>query len=97
MTINKTSYGVVLGLVLPAITAWALYTFVYSGFKSFGDFIDGLIFLDSAALYIAVCVLSNLAFFLVFAQFDRLKIARGILLSTILYAMVVLIFKFVIQ
>ncbi len=97
MTINKTAYGLVLGLILPPLTSLAFYKFVYTGYKSFPDFIDGLIFLDSAAMFVAVCALSNLAFFMLFAYLNKLNIARGIFLATVFYALVVLVFKFLIQ
>lgn len=97
MTINKTPYGFALGLLLPAATACLFYRFAYHGFKTFSEFLDALVFLDSASMLLAVCALSNLAFFLIFAQLNKLKIARGLFLATILYAMGVLVLKFVIQ
>lgn len=97
MTINKTIYGFGLGLVLPAVTALLFYKFAYRGLKTFEGFIDELIFLDSASMLLAVCALSNLAFFLVFAHLNKLNIARGLFIATILYGIGVLVLKFIVQ
>ncbi len=97
MTINKTSYGVILGLALPMLTALALHKYVYSGQTSFVEFLQTLAKFDQASTLLAVCAISNLACFMIFANINKLFIARGIFLATILYALAVLILKFVVQ
>ncbi len=91
---NKTLYGILLGLVLPMLTMLALYKFGYHGDKGFSEFMSTMMQLKSAGMLIAVSSLSNLAVFLIFAQLNKLLIARGLMISTVLYAFATLVFKF---
>lgn len=95
--IDKTLIGVLLGLVMPAITSVAFYKLAYHGSKDFWGFIDGLLFLDSVATLLAVCSLPNLAIFMILANLNKMKISRGLFLSTLIYAFAVIVFKFGIQ
>ncbi len=97
MNIDKLGFGLFLGLILPIITAILFYNFAYHGFKTFDEFLEALKFLNSASMFIAVCALSNLAAFLIFANFNKLRIARGIFLMTLVYAMAVVVIKFLVQ
>ncbi|MCQ2214997.1 MAG: hypothetical protein MJZ31_03650 [Bacteroidales bacterium] len=94
---NKRYIGIILGLVLPMITIWALYTFSYGAARPWNEFIEALIRLQSMATMIAIACLSNLAVFTFFAYTDKLEISRGLIISTILWAVAIVIIKFFVQ
>ena len=94
---NRTIVGFLLGLFLPVITMWVLYEYSYGGGRSFGEFYDAMIRLESFSTMMAVSCLSNLAVCTFCAFTDNLKIARVIMLSTVVWGIVVMVFKFCIQ
>ncbi|MCQ2204104.1 MAG: hypothetical protein MJZ15_06650 [Bacteroidales bacterium] len=97
MTINKTSYGVVLGMILPLLTSFGFFYFGVSAGTSWTDFFSWLVKINFASSLFAVSALSDLAFFMGFAYSNKMNIAKGIFLSTLFWAMVVVVFKFIIQ
>ena len=94
---KKTLIGFVIGLVLPVITAILFYKFGYGGTLPWGAFIKQMIFLQSAAMMLAVCCLSNLAVFSVLVNINKLELSRGVFLATVLYGLAIVVLKFVIQ
>lgn len=97
MSINKTFWGLLVALVLPFLAALGLWRFGYNGILPFYDFVMQLAKLDSASTLIAVCALPNLAIFILFVNIKREKFARGVFLATLLYAFLIMVFKFGIQ
>lgn len=94
---DKKYIGIILGIILPAITTWFLYKYSYGGQYSWDDFVNAMIMLNSMSTMLAVACLSNLAVFTIFAYTDKLNIARGLIISTVLWAIVIVVFKFIIQ
>ncbi|MCQ2236267.1 MAG: hypothetical protein MJZ18_04600 [Bacteroidales bacterium] len=94
---NKRYIGVILGLILPVITMWALYEFSYGGDRPVSEFIESLIRLQSMSTMIAIACLSNLAVFTIFAYTDKYEVSRGMILSTILWAFAIVVIKFFVQ
>lgn len=94
---DKLIYGFVSGIILPILTSILFYNFGYQGQLDYWGFLEGLLFIDTIGMLLAVCCLSNLALFLIIAQFDKLRFARGLFIATILYALAVVIFKFAIN
>lgn len=97
MTINKTSYGIILGIILPLITAYAFFYFGITNGLSWYEFFGWLIKINYASSLFAVSALSDLAAFMGFAYSNKMNIARGIFMSTMLWVIVVIVFKFIIQ
>lgn len=94
---NKRYIGIILGLILPLVTMWILYKYTYGASLPVDEFIDGLIRLQSMSTMIAIACLSNLAIFTIFAYTDKLEISRGLIISTILWAIAIIIIKFFVQ
>ena len=90
MTLDKTSVGIVTGLALPVVTSLLFFKFAYGGELEY------LPFLKQMMTIVAVSCLPNLAVFTFLAYTDHLKISRGLFLSTLLYAFVIVILKFAI-
>lgn len=90
---DKLLLGLVLGIITPLIVLLVYYqvnfyyirvdTFLYETFMK-------RIFLPLLSL----CVVGNLAVFFLFIQTDRYLSARGVVLATLIYAILVFILKF---
>ncbi|MCQ2230109.1 MAG: hypothetical protein MJZ13_10260 [Bacteroidales bacterium] len=97
MTINKTSYGVIAGLLLPLITVYAFFHFGITNGMAWTEFFGWLVKLSYASSLIAVSTLSDLAIFMGFAYSNKMNFARGVFMSTMFWVVVVVVFKFIIQ
>ncbi|MCI5778043.1 MAG: hypothetical protein MR215_10610 [Bacteroidales bacterium] len=95
MTIDKTWVGFVFGLVMPIITTLLFFKFAYHGRLPFFDFLAQMMEIRGVGMLLAVSCLPNLAVFTLFAYTDRLKVSRGLFLSTLIYAFAIVIVKFV--
>ena len=93
---NKLYIGIIIGLILPMIMSVILYLSVYKGQLEFVTFLDRLIERGSIGKLLSISVLPNLIVFFVAINLERLLAARGIVTATLVYAVVVLVFKFMI-
>jgi hypothetical protein len=84
--------GAVLGLLGPPVVMFTYYHFYY-GSLEFSVFIDRLLYSTLFAPVLSLCVLINLLLFFGFIWMNKDEGARGVLLSTILYAIVVFTMK----
>ncbi len=96
MTIDRTYIGISMGAVLPLLTSLLFYKYGYGGDFDYFDFLSGMMRIRGTAMLIAVCCLPNLALFSVFVNIEKLKISRGIFLSTLVYAFAIIVLKFII-
>ena len=88
--INKLKNGFFPGLVLPVIVFVIFY--LGSGNElDFFDFISGMWHVNMLFKMLALCVLPNLFLFLYFFQKRYDLAARGVLMSTFLYAFITII------
>lgn len=93
---NKLYIGIILGLLLPVIMSVILYLSLYSGELEFIAFLSRLVKMGSIGKLLSISVLPNLIVFFIAINRERLLAARGIVTSTLVYVVVVLIFKFMI-
>ena len=91
---NKLIIGIIIGLILPIITAGVLYLSLFKGKIEFMEFLSRLMEVDGMGKLISISVLSNMIVFLIAVNTERLLAARGILTSTVIYGLVVFAFKF---
>jgi hypothetical protein len=87
--------GLIVGLLLPVLTAWLIYRLRYEGNYEFRDFMQGLIVLKSLGKLISISVLPNLAVFMLAVTFERLLFAKGLVFATFFWVIVVLLIKFI--
>ncbi len=92
---NKVIFGLVLGLVVPALTSYLLYAFAYHGQLDFGGFIQGLMLTSNISRLLAICALPNLILFLIAINMDRLLAARGVVTATVILGVLVAILRIV--
>lgn len=91
---NKLIIGILLGIVVPIIMSVVLYTTLYKGDLAFMPFLSEMIRMGSIGKLLSVSALPNLILFFIAINKERLLAARGIVTATLLYAIVVIAFKF---
>jgi len=92
--INNSYVGTVLGLIFPIISIFIAYLVNFRDEMSIAQFIDGVLVLKIYAKMMAVAVyFGNVVSFFLFIKLDWLKAARGVLLATIVYSFIVLLFR----
>jgi hypothetical protein len=90
--LNTQPVGLIMGLIAPVIVFLGFYVFKYSGITFF-EFLDFLISRNVIVQVLSICVIINLLLFFIFIWTNRLYAARGVILATFIYAIVVVIFK----
>jgi hypothetical protein len=92
---NKLYIGLIIGLVLPLITSWVIFYFRFGDRLSIADFISRLMDAKSFTKLLSLSVLPNLVMFMIALKLERLLAARGIVTATVLYAIVIVVLRFV--
>lgn len=90
--INKIKFGFWPGLILPMIVFLLMYG-AKSKDLSFLDYLNGLWQFQILIKLLTLCVLPNLLLFLYFIRMKYDMAARGVLMSTFVYAFLVIISK----
>lgn len=96
MSLDRTWFGALVGLIFPVITSFLFFKFAYAGELDYLPFIKQMAVIGGAGMLVAVSCLPNLALFTFLAYTDHLKVSRGLFLSTLIYAFVIVILKFAI-
>ncbi|MDA3953660.1 MAG: hypothetical protein PF485_08440 [Bacteroidales bacterium] len=91
--INNIKLGMLLGIIAPVITLIVIYLIKFTEYN-FQELIDLLIAKRIFTKIISLCVFPNLALFFLFLNRNYYSSARGVLMSTVLFAMFVFIIKF---
>jgi len=90
---NSVWLGLISGVLLPIMVMALVYMIKFSGYPV-AYFKEQLMEMRLFSKYISVCVYPNLGLFFIFIWVNRLLSARGVLMATILLAIVVFILKF---
>ncbi len=90
---NKIGYGVIVGFITPVISFMLYYIFRF-GHYSFPEYIHFLMESKKIVNVFSLCVLPNLAPFMLLINSSRYSSGRGILASTIILGVVIFILKF---
>jgi len=90
--IDRQWVGIILGVIVPIITLYIIYLFVYprNSFVSFYEMITSKGFFTQL---LSLAVIPNAAVFFIFIWTDKLRAARGVLASTIIIAILVFAIK----
>ncbi|MFT4523523.1 MAG: putative membrane protein [Bacteroidia bacterium] len=88
---DATWIGLITGLIVPCIVIFFIYQSneMMQAISSLEDFFINLRY---TSVLLLPSLLANLAFFIVFMQFDFMKFCRGILFATILYGLFIVYF-----
>ena len=85
--------GIISGLALPFLIGFAVYIFS-SGGQSLHLYLVRIAVSDIITQSITLCVFPNVIIFLIFSRFDMLRATRGVLVMTIVWAVIVFGVKF---
>ena len=86
---NTLTTGLLLGIAGPLFTLFIIYLVITQDL-SIRDYIRQLIFFKVYTHIISLSVIPNLLTFFIFIWLNKLKSARGVLLATIILALIVL-------
>ena len=92
---NKVRLGFMLGILAPLLTFFVVYLVAFRG-MTFAEYLDLLIYRKKLSSIISLSVIPNLLLFFIFIWLNYLYSARGALAATIVFALVVVITKFLI-
>ncbi|RUT78593.1 hypothetical protein [Ancylomarina longa] len=93
--INNMPLGTILGILVPILSIYIAYLVKFQAEMSINDFLDSLLVYNIYTKVMALAVyFGNIVFFFLFIKTDMLKAARGVLLATILYSLVIAVFRF---
>lgn len=89
---NNVKLGILLGLVAPSIVYFIIYL---AGFNhiSFVNFFQMLNEKDVFTKILSLCGLANLLVFFIFIWTNRLLSARGVLVATFIFTIIVLVLR----
>ena len=92
-TYNNVRLGLLLGMIAPVAGFFILYALSSRG-NSLGDFVDILMNREKLSSVISLSAIPNLLLFFIFIWLNYLYSARGVLASTLLFALIVIFTKF---
>jgi len=90
---NSIKLGLILGILAPVLAMLVVYLVMFFG-SNFQEVIDVLVSKRVFTKIISLCVIPNLALFFIFLNKYYYSTARGILMSTFIFALFVFITKF---
>ena len=93
---DKFWIGIVLGLIVPLIVMFLFYLQVYYRKMDIPTFIKRTWDTDIFSPLISLCCIGNLATFFIFYYLYHNDSARGVIISTFIYTLIVVVLKFVI-
>ena len=92
---NNLRIGLILGVLAPLLGFIVIYGVAFRG-MSLSEYVDLLIYNKKLSSIISLSVIPNLLLFFIFIWLNYLYSARGVLASTLIFALVVVITKFII-
>jgi hypothetical protein len=92
---NNIRVGLVLGIVAPIIGFFVVYLVGFRG-MNFTEYLEMLSSRNNLSSIVSLSVIPNLLLFFIFIWLDYLYSARGVLASTILFALIVVVTKYLI-
>jgi hypothetical protein len=90
---NNIRLGLVSGLLAPLLGFVVVYLFAFRGMH-FQEYIELLVYHKQLSAVISLSVIPNLLLFFIFIWLNYLYSARGVLASTIIFAGIVVVTKF---
>ncbi len=93
-TFNKLNIGLVAGIIVPIIAIFIFYLFNKYRFGSLENFYKHFVLFHLTSHIVSLSVLPNLAVFYLFIKKNFLYSARGVILATMIYGLVIIVLKF---
>jgi len=92
---NNIRIGLVLGMLAPVIGFLVIYLVAFRG-MSISEFVELLVYNKKLSSIVSLSAIPNLLLFFIFIWLNYLYSARGVLASTLVFAGVVIVTKFLI-
>lgn len=89
---NKLVYGLVTGILLPALTFIVIWMIIFDG--SLTDYIVRFNGINRLSSLISLSAIPNLLLFFIFIWTNRYRSARGVILATLLVAVATVLIKY---
>ena len=93
--LNSTTFGLVAGLLVPLLALLVFYLFS-STEMSFSEFVTFIVSRKKLSSLISLSVVPDLLVFFIFIWLNYLYSARGVLAAVFLFALIVVLTKFLI-
>jgi hypothetical protein len=90
---DHIAIGIIVGLIGPLMGALGFYMFEFRNTELL-EFLDLAISKKLLSPLLSLCAVINLGLFYLFLNYDKLYTARGIILSTLIYGLIIVLFKF---
>ena len=90
---NTVPFGFICGLLAPMLGFWLYYVFTYHSIHCW-NFLVRITSMGLSSAILSLCLLSNLACFFIFIGVKHDYSARGVLMVTIIYAIIGFLLKF---
>jgi len=90
--LNSVIIGAILGMIIPIIVLFIYYKINFS-YLRFDNFVFNMVFQQVIVPLVSLCVVANLGVFYLFINKEYYYGARGVIFSTLLYAIVIFIVK----
>ena len=91
---NKQRIGLISGLLVPIIAIFIFYLFNKYRFGSLEIFYKHFVLFHLTSHIVSLSVLPNLAVFYFFIKKNFLSSARGVILATMIYGLIIIVLKF---
>ena len=92
--LNKLSIGLVSGILIPIISILIFYFVNRYRFGSFERFVRHFVVFHLTSHLVSLSVIPNMAIFYLFIKKNFLYSARGVVLATLIYGVVIIILRF---
>jgi len=89
LNLDTIVIGLLSGIIVPIITFLIVY-FIMSGSQTLNEYLQRLIDRNIQGHFISISVIPNFFIFFIFIWLYKMKAARGVLLSTFLWAFLIL-------
>jgi hypothetical protein len=93
LKINNIKLGMLLGIIAPILSMLVVHLIKFPEYN-FQELLDYLVARRIFTKIVSLCVFPNLALFFIFLNKNYYSSARGVLMSTVLFALFVFIIKF---
>ena len=90
---NKQIIGLISGLLVPIIAIFVFYLFNKYRLGSFEYFVNRFVMLHLTSHIVSLSVIPNMAVFYLFIKKNFLHSARGVVLSTMIYGVIIIVLK----
>ena len=92
-TFNSVFIGITAGLIAPLITLYFFYLTKNVPGYTFEGFLKNTFSYGIISQVLSICMFGNLGVFFLFIWSLRYKAARGVIMSTLIYALATVIYK----